>query len=213
MATEKNLYEIFGLDPSASEAEIRRRYRELARRLHPDLSGGSAPDGVTMSEVNHAWSILSDRDRRRAYDASITVSRSTGSAAGRGGVDASASDRTRNFEVPPLPRARFPWRAIVGFAVVASLVVLVLHQFSEPPAPGVPDQLLEPGSCVTINAQSMAVEVSCASDHDYVVSRFIPADGTCPMDTRAFQDRQGMGLACVVEAPTPDRVVTPGTTR
>lgn len=213
MATDKNLYQILGLDPSASDDAIRRRYRELARQLHPDLTGGEVRAGVTMAEVNEAWSTLSDRQRRRAYDASLIDRPRHGSAAASSDTGVHHADMRFRTEVPLAPRARFPWKAMSAFVVIGMVLILVLHQFSDPPAPGVPDQLLEPGSCVVINPQGLAVEVSCAAEHEFVVSRFIPSDRSCPMDTRTFPDRQGMGLACVIDAASAARVVTSSTTR
>jgi len=60
------LYELLGVSPTAPLSEIRTAYREKARRLHPDVSGGSSAE---MAAVNEAWAILSDKARRASYDA------------------------------------------------------------------------------------------------------------------------------------------------
>lgn len=60
-----NPYEVLGVDPSSSDAEVRRAYVALARRFHPDLHGG-ADD--RMREVNEAWSMLGDPQRRSDFD-------------------------------------------------------------------------------------------------------------------------------------------------
>lgn len=66
-------YEVLGVIPGASPAEIRAAYRHLARRLHPD-SPGSPPDAqVRMARVNEAWAVLSDPDRRSLYDAELVL--------------------------------------------------------------------------------------------------------------------------------------------
>jgi hypothetical protein len=58
-------YEVLGVDPKASDAEIRRAYVALARRFHPDAN----PAGEErMRAVNEAWAILGDRERRARYD-------------------------------------------------------------------------------------------------------------------------------------------------
>ena len=60
-----NLYAILGVDESANADELRAAYRSLAREFHPDNGG----DASRMAEVNAAWQILGDEDRRRTYDA------------------------------------------------------------------------------------------------------------------------------------------------
>ncbi|HEX8581941.1 MAG TPA: J domain-containing protein [Acidimicrobiales bacterium] len=69
-------YEVLGVPPSASAAEVRRAYVALARRHHPDFHGGESPadqerNRRRMQEVNAAWHVLGDPDRRRAYDLSL----------------------------------------------------------------------------------------------------------------------------------------------
>jgi hypothetical protein len=60
-----NPYEVLGVDPSATDAELRRAYVALARRFHPDANPGGED---RMRAVNEAWAVLGDRDRRRAWD-------------------------------------------------------------------------------------------------------------------------------------------------
>lgn len=213
MATKRNFYSVLGVDSTATPEQIRRAYRELARQLHPDMNSGthghsSAATSVTMAEVNQAWNVLSDPVSRREYDRSrleaTEVRRERGPS----------SDSYRpTTPMPPLPPARFPWRAMVAVGVLASAVVLVVNGMSDPPAPGVPDQLLEPGSCVVIDRERFAVEVSCGAPHEYVVRQFIATDRSCPMTMQSFRDRQGMGLACVDSVPTSSSVVTGSTAR
>lgn len=58
-------YEVLGVDPAASDAEVRRAYLALARRFHPDVHPGGE---ARMQQVNEAWAILGDRARRAAWD-------------------------------------------------------------------------------------------------------------------------------------------------
>ena len=63
----KDYYQVLGVDRGASADEIRKRYRQLARKYHPDVS--KEPDAETrMKEVNEAYAVLSDVERRAAYD-------------------------------------------------------------------------------------------------------------------------------------------------
>ena len=64
----KDYYDILGVEPGAGEAEIKTAYRRLARKYHPDVS--KEPDAARhMAEVNEANAVLSDPERRAAYDA------------------------------------------------------------------------------------------------------------------------------------------------
>ena len=69
-----DLYSLLGLSASASAADIRRAYRRLARRYHPDINPGDRMAAAQFRQISEAYETLSDPDRRRRYD-------TTGSAA------------------------------------------------------------------------------------------------------------------------------------
>jgi molecular chaperone DnaJ len=93
--------------------------------------------------------------------------------------------------------ARFPWKFVILFIVFGSLAVLVLSLFSSPQPPGAPDNVLQGGSCVNIDAGGDAFEVNCDKPHMAVVVKLVPFDAACPLGTELHRDRQGMGNACV----------------
>lgn len=64
-----NLYDILGVSRRASEDDIRRAFRKLAKELHPDLNPGNASAAERFKKVSAANDILADPDKRRLYDA------------------------------------------------------------------------------------------------------------------------------------------------
>ena len=65
---KKNYYEILGVDKKASAEEIKSAYRKLAKQYHPDLHPGDATAAEKFKEINEANEILSDSQKRAAYD-------------------------------------------------------------------------------------------------------------------------------------------------
>ena len=68
MANSKNYYEILGVSKTATDDEIKSAYRTLAKKYHPDLNPGDATCAEKLKEVNEAYSVLSDKQKRANYD-------------------------------------------------------------------------------------------------------------------------------------------------
>ncbi|MCB0325281.1 MAG: J domain-containing protein [Bdellovibrionales bacterium] len=68
----KDYYRILEVDPTAPHEEIKRAYRVLARKYHPDSSGSHRPTDKTFHDIQEAYEILSDPERRLAYDSKIS---------------------------------------------------------------------------------------------------------------------------------------------
>ncbi|MHA7279550.1 DnaJ C-terminal domain-containing protein [Arthrobacter sp. MDT2-2] len=66
---EKDFYKILGVSKDASDADIKKSYRKLARKYHPDQNQGDAASEKTFKDVSEAYSVLSDAEQRQQYDA------------------------------------------------------------------------------------------------------------------------------------------------
>jgi len=65
----KDYYKILGVSKDASKEEIKRAYRKLAKKYHPDLNPGNKEAQERFKEINEAYEVLSDDNKRRQYDA------------------------------------------------------------------------------------------------------------------------------------------------
>lgn len=68
MAEQRDLYEVLGLQKGASDDEIKKAYRKLAKKYHPDLNPGDKEAEQKFKEVNEAYAVLSDPDKKSKYD-------------------------------------------------------------------------------------------------------------------------------------------------
>lgn len=68
MAEKRDYYEVMGVPKNASEDEIKKAYRKLAKKYHPDLHPGDKEAEAHFKEVNEAYEVLSDKDKRARYD-------------------------------------------------------------------------------------------------------------------------------------------------
>lgn len=65
---KRDYYEVLGLSKGASDDEIKKAYRQMAKKYHPDLHPGDAEAEKCFKEVNEAYEILSDADKKARYD-------------------------------------------------------------------------------------------------------------------------------------------------
>ena len=69
MADQKrDYYEVLGLSKGASEEELKKAYRKLAKKYHPDVNPGDKDAESKFKEINEAYAVLSDPEKKARYD-------------------------------------------------------------------------------------------------------------------------------------------------
>ncbi|MFT4137252.1 DnaJ C-terminal domain-containing protein [Microbacterium sp.] len=87
---DKDFYKTLGVSKDVSDAELKKTYRKLARKYHPDSNQGNAAAEAKFKEVSEAYSVLSDKEQREEYDqlrAMGSGARFTASGQGAGGFE------------------------------------------------------------------------------------------------------------------------------
>jgi molecular chaperone DnaJ len=85
MATKRDYYEVLGIERKASTEELKKAYRRLAVKYHPDKNPGDPTAEEKFKEIGEAYEVLMDANKRAAYDQFGHAAFSPGSSAGRGG--------------------------------------------------------------------------------------------------------------------------------
>jgi hypothetical protein len=71
---QKNYYQLLHVSPQATAQEIKAAYRKLAFKYHPDRNKGNTLTEAVLKEINEAYSVLSNPEKRKKYNASVSVS-------------------------------------------------------------------------------------------------------------------------------------------
>lgn len=96
MADKRDYYEVLGVDRNADDATLKRAYRKLAKKYHPDTNPGDKDAEAKFKEASEAYAVLSDPDKRRQYD-QFGHSAFENGAGGAGGFDFSRYGYGRHF--------------------------------------------------------------------------------------------------------------------
>jgi molecular chaperone DnaJ len=125
---EKDFYAVLGLAQNASDSDVKKAYRKLARAHHPDANQGSAGSEKRFKEIGEAYSVLSDPEQRKQYDAIRSMARGgarftaggAGPAAGNGAGfedllgNLFGGGSTRAGGMPGAGRGRYPGGSSAG---------------------------------------------------------------------------------------------------
>ncbi|HJB47259.1 MAG TPA: molecular chaperone DnaJ [Candidatus Mediterraneibacter surreyensis] len=92
--TKRDYYEVLGVSRDADEAAIKKAYRALAKKYHPDMNPGDKEAEKKFKEASEAYAVLSDAEKRRQYDqfGHAAFEGGAGGAGGFGGFDFSGAD-------------------------------------------------------------------------------------------------------------------------
>ena len=103
--SKRDYYEILGVERTASEPDMKKAYRKLAMKYHPDRNQNNEQSEARFKEVQEAWSVLSDSRKRAAYD---QFGHARQPDAGRGSERGRKTDpRSRNVGLRDLQGFRF----------------------------------------------------------------------------------------------------------
>lgn len=91
MAEKRDYYDVLGVDKNADDAALKKAFRQLAKKYHPDMNPGDKDAEQKFKEVQEAYAVLSDADKRRQYD-QFGHAAFEGGAGGAGGFDFSGMD-------------------------------------------------------------------------------------------------------------------------
>ena len=87
MAAKRDYYDVLGISRSADKNAIKRAYRKLAKKYHPDTNAGNAQAEEKFKEATEAYNVLSDPEKKKLYD-QFGHAAFDGGASGAGGSGA-----------------------------------------------------------------------------------------------------------------------------
>ena len=96
--SKRDYYEVLGVSKTADDSEIKKSYRKLAMKYHPDRNQGDAEAEVKFKEASEAYAVLQDKEKRSAYDQFGHAAVDGSSGQGGGGFDFSSSAFQDIFE-------------------------------------------------------------------------------------------------------------------
>src|ERR687890_2829382 len=119
MANKQDYYEVLGIKRDAKPEEIKKAYRRLARKYHPDVNPGDKAADERFKLITEAHEILSDPKKRRVYDRFGQYSDQLADAAARGAAGPGAGGAAGAGRGAPFDFTGFDWSTSAGSSTSA----------------------------------------------------------------------------------------------
>jgi hypothetical protein len=207
------LYEDLGVAPSADQEQLRRRYRQRARELHPDVNS-DVEDDSAMQRLNAAWAVLGDPESRLRYDRQLgDQPRPTLPPPPPADAPATAAGGARQSPPEPSLPSAIGWFRLLRPSVIIPgvlLLIFIITAYAGHPGAGgtapspapvsparqpVPSGVTDPavtvpasafvGRCIRDQTGSVTL-VPCSDRPNSLVIAVVPAAGACPTGTSNY---------------------------
>ncbi len=108
MTMQRNFYEVLGVPQEASSDQIKKKYRELARVWHPDVVKDKDMGQRVFSQINQAYQVLGDSERRAQYNATLATAASSKNGASANGASGNGTSGNGTYPTAQAPQAGRP---------------------------------------------------------------------------------------------------------
>ena len=105
MADKRDYYEVLGVEKGATDDEIKKAYRKMAKKYHPDLNPDDKTAEAKFKEVGEAYEVLSDKEKRSRYDQFGHAAFDPSMGGGDGGFGGFGGGRSRSANNGPMKGA------------------------------------------------------------------------------------------------------------
>ena len=189
MSLQRNHYEVLGIAPSATTDQIKKKYRELARKFHPDIIQDKVLGQRVFTQINQAYRVLADPERRAQYNSQLAALSAPAPGTGNGSKGTSAPLAPS----PARPAATSQARPVSSSPKPSSSNPSSSNQAAPAaPAPRVPPQTARPqsGSAAQPRPAAPQGQPGTAQKSQAITLQLTNADNAImagkPVEARAF---------------------------